>query len=159
MFNIINKKIEIKYSIKPIHEWVIGDQKHIQHVLINLLSNAVKFSKKNTKIIIRLEAKPIVNKKQGITISVIDENNWIPPNIKKKLFQKYVTSDNVGGTGLGLYICRKIIELHGGTITHDIYRGIIGSDKEISSTGTAGNIFKIELDLEVCVSVSGQSNQ
>ena len=157
MFNIINKKIEIKYSIKPIHEWVIGDHKHIQHVLINLLSNAVKFAQTNSKIIIRLEAKPIVNKKQRITISVIDENNWISPSIKTNLFQKYVTSDSVRGTGLGLYICRKIIELHGGTITHDNYRGRTGSDNEVFTMGISGNIFKIELDLEVCASGSDKA--
>lgn len=157
MFNIINKKIEIKYSIKPIHEWVIGDHKHIQHVLINLLSNAVKFAETKSKIIIRLEANPIVNKKQRIIISVIDENSWISPSIKHKLFQKYVTSDNVRGTGLGLYICRKIIELHGGTITHNNYRGRTGSDHEIFTGGTSGNIFKIELDLEVCASGSDKA--
>ena len=152
LFNIIDKKIEIIYNIKPLPEWVIGDHKHIQHVLVNLLSNAVKFAQNNSKILIKLEAKPIFNKKQPITISVMDENTWIAPEIKAKLFQKYVTSDNHRGTGLGLYICKKIIELHGGTIVHENYRGRTGSDNDLFTSGITGNLFIIELELEVCAS-------
>jgi len=155
MFNIIDKKIEIQYNIKPLHEWVIGDHKHIQHVLVNLLSNAVKFSKNNSKIMIKLESKPIVNKKQPITISVMDENTWIAPEIKARLFQKYVTSDSDRGTGLGLYICKKIIEQHGGTIVHENYSGRSGNDiQRFTSVEITGNLFKIELELEVCASGS-----
>ena len=154
LFNIMNKKIEIKYNIKPLCEWVIGDHKHIQHVLVNLLSNAVKFAKNNSKIMIKLEAKPIVNKKQPVTIYIIDENDWIPADIKSRLFKKYVTSDEDNGTGLGLYICKKIIELHGGTIIHENYRGRTGSDHEMCTTGTTGNLFKIDLEFEMCASGS-----
>ena len=152
LFNIIDKKIEIIYNIKPLPEWVIGDHKHIQHVLVNLLSNAVKFSSKSSKILIKLESEPIVNKKQKIIISVLDENTWISPEIKANLFQKYITSDSSRGTGLGLYICKKIIDLHGGTIIHENYRGRRGSDNELFALGTTGNLFTIELELEVCAS-------
>jgi CheY-like chemotaxis protein len=154
LFNIINKKINIKYCIRPLHEWVIGDQKHIQHVLVNLLSNAIKFSKENSNILIKLEAGPVIHKIQTITIYVIDENDWIPTNIKQILFTKYVTSDKCNGTGLGLYICKKIIELHGGTIIHENYHGKPDNGRETSELISNGNLFKIKLDLEVCSSGS-----
>jgi len=53
LFTAMKKNIKIKYNIKPIHEWVVGDYKNIQHVLMNLLTNAIKYSTNDTTIIVQ----------------------------------------------------------------------------------------------------------
>jgi len=143
LFNMLNKKIEIIYNISNnIYEWVLGDAINLQHVLLNLLSNAIKYSDKPGKIIIDVKSKEH-NKIQNIVISIIDYNKPIKPEIKKKLFEKYNTTDS-HGTGLGLFISKKIIELHNGKIYH-IYNTL--SNGEI-----IGNIFVIEIPLKICYS-------
>ena len=153
LFNAMKKKINIKYNIKPLEEWVIGDYKNIQHVVLNLLTNAIKFSPEGGGIVLQLERiKNNDNKKQHIVISIIDENGFISKAIKEHIFEKYNTSDNVSGTGLGLYICKKIIEMHGGKISHfnndDLkwFVGDSGSSKYLKN----GNIFQVELFLDIC---------
>ena len=153
IFNAIKKNIEIKCTVKKIKEWVIGDSKNIQHVIMNLLSNAIKFSSTNSTIQIELECIKIINAQQHILITILDDNPFIEPHIKAKLFVKYNTSDTTTGTGLGLYICKHIIELHKGTIHHH-YKGdekIYGSIK-FETNINRGNIFQIQLFLEICAS-------
>jgi CheY-like chemotaxis protein/predicted DNA binding CopG/RHH family protein len=139
--NLIEKNIKLNYDIGELHEWVIGDYKHIQHVLMNILSNAIKFSKKNTRITIKLVSKELNKIKQILVFSIIDQNTIIRESIKMNLFEKYTTSDDKKGNGLGLYICKKIVESHGGTI------------ELINNSTTAGNIFKVELPLDICPSL------
>jgi len=143
LFNMLNKQIEIIYNISnDIYEWVLGDAMHLQHVLLNLMSNAIKFSDKPGKIIIDVKSKEH-NKIQNIVISIIDNNKPIEPDIKKKLFEKYNTTDS-HGTGLGLFMSKKIIELHKGNIYHvynSLPNGVI-----------IGNIFVIEISLKICYS-------
>jgi len=162
LFNAMKKKINIKYNIKPIEEWVIGDYKNIQHVLLNLLTNAIKFSPEGGNIVLQLERiKNNDNKKQHIVISIIDENGFISKAIKEHIFEKYNTSDNVSGTGLGLYICKKIIEMHGGKISHlnnDDLKRFVG-DSSSSKHLKKGNIFQIELFLDICPSSKKEMNE
>ena len=146
LFNIMEKKIELKYNITPLQEWVLGDYKHIQHVLMNLLSNAIKFSAPRSTIEIKLEGRVVENCKQRVLISIIDQNPFIPEVVKSQLFEKYNTSNNQDGTGLGLYICKRIIETHGGAIYHF----------NNSKKNTHGNIFQVELVLDVCATSCNQ---
>jgi len=154
MFNTMKKKINIKYNIHRLSEWVIGDYKNIQHVILNLLSNAIKFSTEGSTIILQLENIKTINKKQHIVISIVDESGFISQSIKEKLFQKYNTSDLTNGTGLGLFICKQIVEMNGGRITHfnnnDLmnFSGNSNSLKNLKS----GNIFQVELYLDICPS-------
>jgi nitrogen-specific signal transduction histidine kinase/CheY-like chemotaxis protein len=143
LFNIMEKKIEIKYNISPLQEWVIGDYKKIQHVLMNLLSNAIKFSETKSSIEINLQGEKVNNNKQHIIVTIIDNNPFISSKIKSHLFEKYNTSDNKEGTGLGLYICKKIIENHGGIINHY-------TKSPRRNSHCRGNIFRVELFLDVC---------
>jgi CheY-like chemotaxis protein len=139
MLNILDKKIKIVYDIKKVEEWVIGDKKHIQHVLLNLLINAIKYSGKYTKIKIYLDCVNITEVNKTYVIRIEDENDPIPQHIKANLFNKYNTSDTATGTGLGLFICKQIITTHGGTIDHSY-----------SNNMSKGNVFTICLILKVC---------
>ena len=138
MFNILEKKITIENKMSSdLQVWVLGDATHLQHVFYNILSNAVKFSKKNSKIIINLDTEKLFGNTQKIIISFIDENEPLPANIKENIFTQYNTSNSTIGTGLGLYICKKIIDLHSGKIYHEY-------------TVNKNNKFIIELSLTMC---------
>jgi len=54
-----------------------------------------------------------------VTVSVTDTGKGIDASIKDKLFEKFITTSNRGGTGLGLYISKKIVEAHDGKIWAD----------------------------------------
>ena len=82
--NLLEKNIKLIYDIGILHEWVIGDYKHIQHVLMNLVSNAIKFSKNDTIIIIKLKCKEYNENKELLIFSIIDQNPIIRDSIKKK---------------------------------------------------------------------------
>jgi signal transduction histidine kinase len=92
------------------------DVTKIRMVIDNLISNASKYSGHGTNIEITLELKG----KEAV-LEVSDEGVGIPPDAVDKLFTKFSRLDNelsasVGGTGLGLFLSRHIVELHRGTI-------------------------------------------
>jgi signal transduction histidine kinase len=90
---------------------MIADQNRIKQVISNLIDNAIKFTH-DGKITISAE---IDSKHNQVTVKVNDTGSGIDSDILPKLFTKFVTkSDN--GTGLGLYICKGIIEAHHGKI-------------------------------------------
>lgn len=80
------------------------------YILSNLLSNAAKFTKEGS---IRVAAE---RKSSQIVISVKDTGTGIDSEILPRLFTKFATKSEVGGTGLGLFISKSIIEAHGGKI-------------------------------------------
>ncbi|HSD27976.1 MAG TPA: ATP-binding protein [Vicinamibacteria bacterium] len=94
-----------------------ADPDRLRQVLTNLVSNAVKYSASGESIVVRVRERGT----QHIVIEVVDHGLGIPPEQIGKLFQKFarVRSEEhlrVSGTGLGLYICRLIVEGHGGQI-------------------------------------------
>jgi signal transduction histidine kinase len=97
---------EYKYDIS-----VFADRTRINQVISNLLDNAIKFTDKGFIDII-IEKKYTENK---VNISVKDTGCGIDQIILPKLFSKFATKSK-GGTGLGLYISKNIIETHGGQI-------------------------------------------
>lgn len=94
-----------------------ADREKLSRVLDNLVVNAIKFSPEGATIDINAEETPT-----DVTISVHDRGVGIPPEIAGKLFQPFDSSIKRKGTageqsfGLGLYICRQIVEAHGGRI-------------------------------------------
>jgi PAS domain S-box-containing protein len=100
--------------VRPLY-YAHADQDRLREVVTNLFDNAVKYSEKG-KITIGLTGNNDV-----IQFFVRDTGNGIPADDIPHLFQKFYRVDNsatrtIGGTGLGLFICRKIIELYGGRI-------------------------------------------
>jgi len=89
----------------------------LRNILINLLSNGIKFSAEKAQIEVRSE----VNDK-AILISVRDNGIGIPDEDKKHLFERFFRANNVTniqGTGLGLHIVSKYVELMNGRIEMD----------------------------------------
>ncbi|HEY9799530.1 MAG TPA: PAS domain S-box protein [Leptolyngbyaceae cyanobacterium] len=94
---------------------IIGDRNRLLQVLINLISNAVKFTESGS-ITCRVKQNS-----DGVCISVIDTGIGIAPEDQPKVFEKFrqvgdTLTDKPKGTGLGLPICKQIIDHHGGTI-------------------------------------------
>jgi PAS domain S-box-containing protein len=90
------------------------DKSRMEQVVVNLLSNADKYSPENSEI--RMKVKTDVS---GLLLEVTDRGIGIDPEDQKNLFQPYFRADktkSVSGTGLGLWLSKKIIEAHGGQI-------------------------------------------
>jgi len=89
---------------------VEADKDRISQVISNLLANAVKFTNEG---VIRIAAE----KNNGeILVSIKDTGTGVDPEILPRLFTKFVTKPETGGTGLGLFISKSIVEAHGGRI-------------------------------------------
>jgi signal transduction histidine kinase/DNA-binding response OmpR family regulator len=102
---------------------VLGDRDRVGQVLGNLISNAIKYSPQGGSVIVRAERAP-----SSVRVSVHDQGLGIPADQQRKLFTKFFrvdTSDTreIGGTGLGLALCREIVEAHGGRIGFDSVEG------------------------------------
>ncbi|NUP08128.1 MAG: HAMP domain-containing histidine kinase [Polyangiaceae bacterium] len=83
----------------------------LQQVLLNLLLNAIDAAKS----VIELRAEPT---SEHVVITVADDGPGIAPEIRDRLFEPFATTKDVGkGTGLGLAVCRGLVEATGGTIT------------------------------------------
>ncbi len=116
----INRKgAEYSISIDCKDELLLArmDAKLIIQVIINLVDNAVKYTPTGSEIKITVE-----NKDGFVSVSVADNGNGIPDNIKPRVFEMFYTGDNKIGDsrrslGLGLALCRSIINAHGGEIT------------------------------------------
>jgi len=107
--NKINKNKKNKKK-KGKELYVNADRVRIQQVLYNLLNNANKFTQ-NGHIIVKIKKQESDNK---VSISIHDNGKGIDPEILPRLFTKFMTTEYNGGTGLGLYISKNIIEKHGG---------------------------------------------
>jgi signal transduction histidine kinase len=97
------------------HIYVWADRRKIYQVILNLINNAIKFSDKG---VISLEYRQHDKKCE---VSVSDQGMGIPPDQIPKLFQAFHQVDGSyrklhEGTGLGLYLCKKLLELMGGRI-------------------------------------------
>lgn len=103
----------ITYKISQSLPIVYGDHLEIQRVVQNLLDNAKRVSEADKQII--LEVAPLDS--MFVQVFVRDEGPGIAPQEKESLFQRFMQGRSQrGGTGLGLYLCRQIVEAHGGVI-------------------------------------------
>jgi two-component system phosphate regulon sensor histidine kinase PhoR len=114
--SIEKKDIRIEY-LETEYIYVLGDQIVIEEILDNLIGNAVKYNVRGGKITIRYKTYPHV-----ITISISDTGMGIHKDNLKKIFLPYFRGEHSGyksGSGLGLYIVKKLTERLGGSITAD----------------------------------------
>lgn len=144
LYNFKDSGVSFAYHIDPdVNIWNYGDVHNIKHVIINLLKNAIKYryNERENTISIHITASPIVRQDtenetqiQTVYISVRDVNNHLLPHIKEHLFESF---NSTSGSGMGLYICKNIVELHGGTISHNFIEPL-------------GNEFVFSLPLTIC---------
>jgi len=106
------RKHEIRIDLPDSLPDVRVDPERIEEILINLMDNVVRFSSSAKEIRIEGELDEMV-----LWISITDHGPVIPIDEHKVIFDKSIrTARASGGRGQGLYICRKIVEAHGGTI-------------------------------------------
>jgi signal transduction histidine kinase len=112
------QKIEIVYDFKHKEDINIeADRDRLVQVIRNLLDNALKFTTQNQQMIfVSIDKNKEGKEEEEVIVSVKDTGEGISDKVLYKLFTKFATSDPTTGTGLGLYICKKIIEAHGGRI-------------------------------------------
>jgi signal transduction histidine kinase len=106
------KDVKLRYEPKDI--LVVADKVRVGRVISNLLNNAIKFTERGEITISATEFNNNIG--SGETqVSIIDTGTGLSPTILPKLFSKFVSTDS-GGTGLGLFVSRNIVEAHGGRI-------------------------------------------
>jgi two-component system phosphate regulon sensor histidine kinase PhoR len=105
---------------------VQADSMRIRQVLTNLVGNAIKYSPQETRVTVSLAIVETDGQREAL-VAVDDEGSGIPPEQQSKLFQRYSrVSKNrrrIEGLGLGLYISRKFVQLHGGRIWTESVEG------------------------------------
>lgn len=105
---------DIRVSVRAVPPGAQADEKLLRHVLINLVSNALKYSRLDQPVWIEIEAEG-----GQVRLVVRDEGIGIPEADQPRIFQMFRRASNVGtisGTGLGLVVVKRCVELHGGSI-------------------------------------------
>ena len=128
MNDIEEKIVENKKNIKLFFELYNGnnnnnkiiveaDKNRLCQVISNLLNNAIKFTDEGSITVIVGTKKINNNNSNKVIVSIKDTGTGIDSEILPKLFTKFATKSSIaGGTGLGLFISKSIIEMHGGSI-------------------------------------------
>ncbi|MGM8213098.1 hybrid sensor histidine kinase/response regulator [Virgibacillus sp. W0430] len=120
------KAIKIHHNVPVTFPNVFADENRLIQIVFNLIHNAVKYTNEGT-VTIRAEAQ------DGVAIIYVEDTGiGISEETKKKIFMPYEQEDASitaigGGIGLGLHICKRLVELHGGTISveSDINKGTV----------------------------------
>ena len=131
-----NKNIKLFYKTYDNNELIVeADRNRLSQVIHNLLNNAFNFTNEGsiTVIVERKNDKNNKNNNNEVTVSIKDTGTGIDLEILPKLFTKFATKSPIPGTGLGLFISKSIIELHGGKIWASNNNDISGSNDEGST--------------------------
>ena len=134
-----------------VHEFIIYDAVRLRQAIINLLSNAVKYTHDGGEIFYNIEELPCnLPDKAKIKFSVTDNGYGMTPEFLEHIFEPFVrvensTTNKVQGTGLGMAITKKIVDLMGGTISINSEIGR-GSCFEITAVFSIDN--KPQYDLQ-----------
>jgi signal transduction histidine kinase len=122
-----NSKVQILYEPNRNKIFVNADKTRLSQVISNILDNSLKFTQEGFIIITtRITNKEKYDKDNKVIVIIKDTGIGIDNEILPRLFTKFVTKSNQG-TGLGLFIVKKIIEAHGGKIWAENNSNGIGS--------------------------------
>jgi signal transduction histidine kinase len=117
-----DKALAIETEIAPEVPPVAADRTKVRQILLNLLSNAIKFTEAG-RILVRLAVEA-----SAVHVSVSDTGIGIRRDELERLFEPFERlgqpGDDVGGTGLGLALTKKLVELHGGQIWADTVENV-----------------------------------
>ncbi|MDE2031027.1 MAG: hypothetical protein KGI58_02070 [Patescibacteria group bacterium] len=118
--SVVAEKKGLKLTFESDNEedcMVNGDKEKIRQVVLNFIDNSLKYTKEGT---INVSVRKVNDK---VVFAVKDTGMGMTPEIKATLFQKFSRGDgarmNTGGSGLGLYLAKEIIEAHKGTVGVD----------------------------------------
>ena len=135
-------KFEVHREISK-NPYVLADVVRIREVLVNLLGNAVKFTKDGGKITLDISSYPGADEKHIITRYVVRDNGiGMSEEFQKKLFDPFSQEDDDNartqykGTGLGMAITKKYVDMMGGSIAVESKKGV-------------GSTFTVEIPLEL----------
>ena len=106
-----DKGILLSYASEPVR--IAGDRERLKEVVLNLISNALKHTMRGGRIVLRGTRAG-----ECAEVSVEDTGSGIAPEDLTHIFDRFyrIRADDSPGTGLGLDICKKIVEMHGGSI-------------------------------------------
>ncbi|MBI4783100.1 MAG: response regulator [Oscillatoriophycideae cyanobacterium NC_groundwater_1537_Pr4_S-0.65um_50_18] len=125
------KKLELAFQIETkVPKVILGDITRLRQILVNLLSNAIKFTDQG-EVFVSVDARPLISaahlengipQKYEIQLSVKDSGIGISTKQVDRLFKPFSQVDSsttrkYGGTGLGLVICKQLVEMMGGEIS------------------------------------------
>ena len=112
----LGRNVEIRTDIPIDLPKVFADQRRMRQVLLNLLENALKYTGNGGHITLTM----LHRTSQWVEVSVCDSGPGIPPEEQQRIFLDRVrlpqTSHRTTGFGVGLSVCRRIVEVHGGRI-------------------------------------------
>ncbi len=136
------KELELmQYFKSDLPDVVIGDPTRLRQILLNLLSNAIKFTPMGGEVLIEVEGIPIDQDHWKIFVKVTDNGIGMTENEASRVFNSFEQADTsitrkYGGTGLGLPITRRLVEIMGGTL-------------DVESTKDVGSIFSFSIVVPV----------
>lgn len=127
--------VEIDIALEPRAPWVIIDRLQIEQVLVNLIRNASEAMAASPRRQLSIRSRPAGDDK--IELSIADTGPGLPAELRDRLFQPFVTT-KATGMGVGLSICRFIIEAHGERL-------------QVADNPGGGTIFRFTLPLALGV--------
>jgi diguanylate cyclase (GGDEF)-like protein len=115
---------DLVVELDPAARWVLADAAKLNQILMNLVGNAIKYSPGGGDVIVR--SAPMSDGR--VQLSVTDQGMGIPEEHLEQIFERFYRVDSsetraIPGTGLGLYIVRHLVELHGGAIVAESGNG------------------------------------
>jgi two-component system sensor histidine kinase/response regulator len=135
------KGLELVYRVAPdVPDALVGDANRLRQILINLAGNSIKFTEKG-EVVVKVERESLHGKDLVLHFQVSDTGIGVPPEKQKLIFEPFQQADTsttrkYGGTGLGLTISTRLVELMGGRIW-------------VESTPGRGSVFHFTARLEL----------
>ncbi|MBV9768472.1 MAG: response regulator [Bryobacterales bacterium] len=141
------RNITLSTDFSTYGDWyVYADRQRLKQILLNLVSNAIKFNRSHGQVVLKCEE----TQNRGLRIEVADTGAGIDQEGLKKIFTPFerlgADRNAIGGTGLGLSLCKHMIEAMGGTIG-------------VESTVGVGSRFYFELPLTDCPPISSDNGE
>jgi signal transduction histidine kinase/DNA-binding response OmpR family regulator len=115
------KGLELAHSVDAdVPAVIIGDPGRLRQVIVNLVGNATKFTERG-EVVVRVQADEMSDHSVNLVFSVRDTGIGIPPDKIESVFRPFEqvdasTSRRFGGTGLGLTVCQRLVDLMGGRV-------------------------------------------
>jgi signal transduction histidine kinase len=132
---LYKQKIEPKITVAGDLPLISVDPQQLEQVLVNLFLNALDAMPNGGNLAVEARLKPIEGNSPGVLIAVTDDGAGIDKTDLSMIFQPFFSAKKGKGIGLGLSICHRIIQNHGGTIT-------------VESKPGEGTTFRIHLPLD-----------